>query len=172
VPETILLLSLLLHRAEGPEEFLQDLCDNRYGPEGALFWAAASASAEGIRPDADTLAACLAEQLAPLADLSVEPGARTLFEETDEGYLIEYAASSWTWTGPDGRVRRAEGPSRILWRDGEYYWLELPVMDRERSAGIGNRERMLSGLLFTAMILGFGVTAVLVARRGVPAGTG
>jgi len=158
---SLLLLAIVLHAAEGPEEFLNDLCGNRQGPEGALFWAQTRAPAEdGVPLDPDSLA----PRLSQLRDLSVEPGERTLFEETDHGYIIEYAESQWTWTASDGRVQRAEGLAGILWLDGDYYWLELPVIAPE-SPGISLRERLLAGLLFTGMILGMGVTAVFWARR-------
>ena len=158
---SLLLLSAILYSAEGPEQFLNDLCDNRQGPEGALFWSQTHAPAEdGIPIDPDSLA----PRLAQLRDLSVEPGERTLFEETDHGYIIEYDESQWTWTASDGRIQRAEGLTGILWLDGGYYWLELPVIGPE-SAGISLRERLVAGLLFTGMILGLGVTAIIWARK-------
>jgi hypothetical protein len=163
---SLLLLAVTLYAAEGPGEFLQDLCDHRYGPEGALFWSETHAPGEdGIPLDPDSLA----PRLAQLRDLSVEPGERTLFEETEDGYLIEYGESSWTWTGADGRLQRAEGLTGILWHDGGYYWMEVPVLI-SGSAGLGPRERMLAGLLFTGMILGLGVMAMIWARRRGPSG--
>jgi hypothetical protein len=163
---SLLLLAVTLHAADGPVEFLQDLCDNRYGPSGALFWSETHAPGEDGTPlDPDSLA----PRLAQLRDLSVDPGERTRFEETDTGYLIEYGESCWTWTGADGRLQRAEGLTCVLWRDGGYYWVELPVLV-SGSAGIGPRERILAGLLFTGMILGLGVTAMLWARRRCPTG--
>jgi hypothetical protein len=158
---SLLLLSAILYTADGPEAFLNDLCANRQGLEGALFWAQTHAPAEdGVPLDPDSLE----PRLAQLRELSVEPGERTLFEETDNGYIIEYGESRWTWTAADGRIQRAEGLTGILWLDGDYYWLELPVIAPE-SAGISLRERLLAGLLFTGMILGMGVTAVIWARK-------
>jgi hypothetical protein len=158
---SLLLLVVTLYTADGPEEFLKDLCSNRQGPEGALFWSQTHAPAEGGIPlDPDSLAPWLAQ----LRDLSVEPGERTLFEETENGYVIEYGESQWTWTAADGRVQRAEGLAGILWLEGDYYWLELPLFLSE-PPGISLRERLLAGLLFTGMILGIGVTAIIWARK-------
>lgn len=163
---SLLPLLLLMVSAEGPEQFLQDLCEHRYGAEGALFWAGSRSPGPGGEvADPDSLAILLE----PLRDLSVEPGPRTRFEDTGEGYLIEYGESRWTWTTPDGRVRTTEGLTCLLWRDGGYFWTEVPVLaDGAPSAGL--RERLLAGLLFTGLILGFGVLAVIWARRRRPAG--
>lgn len=157
----LLLLALVFHYAEGPEEFLQDLCDNRSGAAGALFWAESSTPGEDgsmVEPDS------LAPQLALLRDLSVEPGERTRFENTGDGYIIEYAGSRWTWTGSDGRIRDITGLTGISWSEGDYRWIDVPVLVSS-TGGIGPREKLLSGFLFTMIIIVFGVIVVVWARR-------
>ena len=157
----LLLIALTLHYAEGPEEFLQDLCDNRSGAAGALFWAENHLPGENgspAQPDS------LAPQLVLLRDLSVEPGERTRFENTGDGYVIEYAGSRWTWTGPDGRIRSTTGLTAVSWRGGDYRWIDLPVLFSS-SGGIGPRDKLLSGFLFTTIIIVFGVIVVIWARR-------
>ena len=157
----LLLLALILHYAEGPEEFLQDLCDNRSGAAGALFWAENRTPGEDgapVEPDS------LAPQLALLRDLSVEPGDRTLFENTGDGYIIEYAGSRWSWTGADGRIRSVTGLTVVSWREGDYRWIEVPMLVSS-TGRIGPREKLLSGFLFTTIIMVFGVIVVIWARR-------
>ena len=157
----LLLLSLVLHYAEGPEEFLQNLCDNRSGTAGALFWADNRAPMEDGSP---TEPDSLAPQLALLRDLSVEPGERTRFENTGDGYIIEYAESRWTWTGSDGRLRSTTGLTCISWHEGDYMWIKVPVLVSS-TGSIGPREKLLSGFLFTTIIIVFAVIVMIWARR-------
>jgi hypothetical protein len=146
-----------------PEQFLDSLCTNRTGLEGARFWIDSSWDGpEGALSDADSMRAFLEG----MTNLAVEVGSRDLGEVDQETgmYRVEYPSSMWTWMGSDGRMYRISGPSVVIWDRGRFYWETLPVMGVE-AAGVGITERFLTAIFFTVMILLFGVLLLVWARR-------
>lgn len=161
---SLLLVLTILSYADSPEDFLYQLCDNRSGTEGALFWSdMASAAVDSLLSHPDTLAM----RLSTMRDLSVEPGPRTLFETTENGYRVEFAESAWTWTGDDGRLHRVNGLTGIDWTAEGYRWYRI-IFLVSGSVSIGRKERMVTGLLVTVLILVFGAILLGWAKRKYP----
>jgi len=142
-----------------PEDFLNSLCDNRAGLQGARFWVESSWQ-EPIELDS------IAFLLNGFEDLSVEPGRRILSEidEVTGEYTVEYPESKWSWQGENNHAHRAVGISVVIWSDGHYYWKELPLFSGT-AADVGITERFITGLLFTVVLLVFGVLVLVWARR-------
>ncbi len=146
-----------------PEEFLDGLCEQIQGLEGARFWhESAWEDIEGSLSDPDSMRVFLEGRV----NLSVDPGHRILSEIDEETgrYRVEYPASIWTWSGEDGRMCRTAGPSVIIWSDGHFYWQTLPVIGG-RPAEIGMTERFLTGIFFTVIVLLFGMLLIIWAKR-------
>jgi hypothetical protein len=146
-----------------PEQFLDSLCTNRTGMEGARFWIESSWNGpEGALADADSMRLFLEG----MTGLSVELGSRDLGEVDRETgrYRVEYPSSVWSWKGQDGRMYRISGPSAVIWDQGRFYWDTLPVIGGE-AAGVGVAERFLTAILFTVLILMFGVLFLVWAKR-------
>lgn len=142
-----------------PEDFLNSLCDNRAGLQGARFWVESSWQ-EPIELDS------IAVLLNGFEHLSVEPGRRTLSEidEVTGEYTVEYPESKWSWQGENSSDCRVVGRSVVIWSDGHYYWKELPLFSGP-AAEIGITEKFITGLLFTVVLLVFGVLVLVWARR-------
>ncbi len=158
----LLFVVALLGYPESPVEFLDHLCENRSGPEGAIYWSDMAASCvDTLLSDPDSLGA----QLSSRMDLSVEPGIRTLFETTDDGYIVEYGESIWTWTAEDGRLHRINGVTGIEWTAIGYRWIRLPFLVSSISVSVGRKERLVTAVLFTILILVFGAIAVAWVKR-------
>jgi len=162
---SLLFLLALLGYPESPVEFLDHLCENRSGFEGAIYWSdMAASSVDTLLSDPDSLEV----QLSLKMDLSVEPGMRTLFETTDSGYIVEYGESVWTWTADDGRLHRLTGVTAIEWTAIGYRWTRLPFLasSGSGSVSVGRKERLVSAVLFTILILVFGAIALAWVKRG------
>ncbi len=142
-----------------PEEFLNSLCDNRIGLQGARYWVESSWQ-QSIELDS------IAFFLNDFDDLSVEPGRRILTEidEVTGEYTVEYPESKWSWQGENNQACRSVGKSVVVWSDGHYYWKELPLFSGS-AAEIGITEKFITGLLFTVVLLVFGVLVLVWARR-------
>jgi hypothetical protein len=159
----LLLLALCGSYTSTPESFLDSLCSNRHGLEGARFWL--STAWEQPDPplcDQDSMIAFLEG----LQDLSVELGPRELgdVDEVTGQYRVEYPRSIWTWRSSSGKMYRTAGPSAVIWCDGDFYWETLPVIGSE-AAGVGITEKFLTAIFFTVFILMFGVLFLVWARR-------
>ncbi len=155
------LFILFLLSVSTPEEFLQELCDNRIGIDGAIFWAThASAEVPNKYANPDSLLLLLTDK----EGLSVNPGSRTNFLNIDETFRIEFEESCWTWTDKEGARHRTEGLAIIECTRGNFTWVQIPVLTCG-SVSAGKKEKLVSGLLITILILVFTVISVSWAKR-------
>ncbi len=156
-----LLVCSILLAPSTPEEFLSELCSNSTGMAGAEFWAvSASIEVQQRLADPDSLYRLLLNK----DRLAVDPGPRTAFIDQGETFRVEFGESSWTWTDLNGSVSRKEGLSVVMVTDGEYSWSLIPVLE-EGSQNIGNRERLISGIILTFMVMVLAGVLVAWARR-------
>ncbi|OPL19051.1 MAG: hypothetical protein AVO35_12645 [Candidatus Aegiribacteria sp. MLS_C] len=144
-----------------PEEFLLELCENSSGRDGAEYWSEhASDEVQRRLADPDSLQVILDDR----HELSVDPGPRTAFVQEGDNFRIEFGRSSWTWRDLSGETNRKEGVTVVLVISGEYSWSSLPVLE-QTSLRIGNRERLMSGLILTFLLLTAAVVLVAWAKR-------
>ncbi len=145
---SLMILSILLTPST-PEGFLDELCENSSGMEGAEFWSShASIEVQSALADPDSLVIILGR----MQELTVNTGPRTAFEESDNTFRIEFGESIWTWIGPQGDLNRKEGLSVIICAQGNYTWLKIPVLE-SGSISVGGKERLISGILITFFLL-------------------
>jgi hypothetical protein len=159
------LLILLLGGSytSSPEDFLDSLCIQRQGLDGARFWLqSAWEDLEGPLSDTDSMRVFLES----LVNLSVDPGHRILsgVDESSGRYSVEYPGSVWTWKGADDRMYRTAGLSVIIWCDGHFYWQTLPVIGGQ-AVGVGLTERIITAIFFTIMLLIFGMLILIWVKR-------
>jgi len=156
---SLLIMYTIASYTSTPEDFLNSLCDNRTGLQGARFWVESSWQ-ESIELDS------IAVLLNGFEYLSVEPGRRILSEidEVTGEYTVEYPESRWSWRGEDNHDCRAVGRSVVVWSDGHFYWKELPLFSGS-AAEISITQKFITGLLFTVVLLVFGVLVLVWARR-------
>ncbi len=157
----ISLLIVFLFSASTPEEFLQELCEHRIGTDGAIFWSTHAASEVPDRyANPDSLLLLLADK----EELSVNPGSRTNFRNIDETFRIEFGESYWTWTDAEDTRHRTEGLAIIECTRGNYIWVQIPVLS-SRSVSAGRKQTLISGFLFTILILVFTAISIAWAKR-------
>ncbi len=156
----LLIFSIILTPAT-PEDFLNELCVNSRGTEGAGYWAShASSEVQNALHNPDSLAAFLGG----MRELSVNPGARTDFEDRGNTFLIEFGESRWTWKDSDGNYHRIDGPSIVICSQGSYAWSKLPVFSSGH-VSIGRKEKLVSGIMITFLILTFALILLIWANR-------
>lgn len=157
----LLLACSLILTPSTPEEFLLELCENSSGREGAEYWSAhASDEVQRRLADPDSLQVILDDR----QELSVDPGSRTAFVQEGDFFRVEFGQSSWTWRDLSGNTNRREGLTVVLVSRGNYSWSSVPVLE-QTSLRIGNRERLMSGLILTFLLLVAAVVLVAWARR-------
>ena len=157
----ISLFIVFLLSASTPEEFLQELCEHRIGTDGAIFWSThASAEVPDTYANPDSLLLLLADK----EGLSVNPGSRTNFLNIDESFRIEFRESCWTWADQEGALHRTEGLAVIECTQGNYTWVQIPVLS-SRSVSAGREQKLISGVLITILILIFTAISVGWAKR-------
>jgi hypothetical protein len=157
----MLLACSILLSPSTPEEFLDELCLYSAGEAGAQYWSEhASEEVQRRLADPDSLLILLRNK----NQLTVDPGPRTAFEEQGESFRVEFGESSWNWTDMDGNANRKEGLSVVMVTDGRYTWSLIPILE-EGSLVIGNRERLISGMMLTFVFLVVAVVLVAWARR-------
>ncbi len=145
---SIIICAILLTPST-PEGFLDELCENSTGMEGAEFWSThASMEVQSALADPDSLVIILDG----MQELTVSTGTRTAFEESENAFRIEFGESSWTWTDSNGSLHRIKGLTVVVCVQGNYTWSEIPVIS-SRSVSVGNRERLISGILITFLVL-------------------
>lgn len=155
------LFIIFLISAATPEEFLQELCENRMGSDGAIFWSThASAEVPDNYSDPDSLMLLLAD----MEGLSVDPGSRTGFLSIDETFRIEFGESYWTWTDREGKHHRTEGLAIIECVRSNYSWIQIPILSGT-SVSAGKKEKLVSGFLITILILIFTAISISWAKR-------
>lgn len=158
---SLLTLIIFLLSASTPEGFLQELCDNHYGTDGAIFWAThASSEVKEELADSDSLMLLLGN----INELSVTPGMRTDFENTGDAFRIEYAESFWTWTDSAGSLHRVDGLTSVECRYGDYTWIQIPVLSSE-STSISKNEKMIFGFLLSILLALFAIISLGWAKR-------
>ncbi|MCD4847882.1 MAG: hypothetical protein K8R76_06800 [Candidatus Aegiribacteria sp.] len=157
----ISLFIVFLLSASTPEEFLHELCDNQMGTDGAIFWSThASAEVPDRYANPDSLLLFLADK----EELSVNPGSRTNFLSIGETFRIEFGKSYWTWIDQEGSRHRTEGLAVIECTRGNYTWVQIPVLS-SRSVSAGKKQKLISGILITILILVFTAISVGWAKR-------
>jgi hypothetical protein len=156
----VLLVSILLSPSN-PEDFLNELCINSIGQEGAEYW---STHAHSAVPDAMASADSLFRFLQDRNQLAVDPGPRTAFVEEDNGFRVEFAQSEWTWTDESGNSAKKDGLSIVYVINGGYYWAELPLSD-SGSLIMGTKESLISGIMLTFLLMIVAGVLVAWARR-------
>lgn len=157
----LLLVCALLLAPATPEEFLVDLCENSSGAEGAAYWAShASSSVSRRLTDPDTLRAILTNR----QQLSVEPGPRTAFTQQNGSFRVEFEESRWSWTDRIGNQSRRDGLAVVLVTDGNYSWTAIPALE-EGSFMMGKKERLISGIMLTFLLMILAAVLIAWARR-------
>ncbi|RKZ09425.1 hypothetical protein DRQ25_06460 [Candidatus Fermentibacteria bacterium] len=145
---SIMICTILLTPST-PEGFVQELCENSIGIEGAQFWSSyASTQVQSALSDPDSLVMILNE----MQDLTVSTGIRTAFEDNENAFRIEFGESEWTWIDSNGSLHRITGLTVVVCSLGNYTWLEIPVLS-SRSVSVGRKERLISGILITFMLM-------------------
>ena len=143
----ILICSILL-TSSTPEDFLNELCENSSGMEGAEFWAShASMEVQSTFADPDSLA----NILWGIRELTVNTGMRTAFDERNNTFRIEFGESVWTWIDSDGNLNRKRGLSIVICSQGNYTWSEIPVLT-SGSVSIGRKEKLITGIMITFLL--------------------
>jgi len=156
----LLVLSILLTPST-PEDFLNELCVNSSGTEGAEYWAShASSEVQYALRDQDSLAIFLGD----IRELSVNTGIRTAFEDRGNTFRIEFGESRWSWHDSDGNYHRIDGSSVVICSQGSYAWSELPVF-ASGQISIGRKEKLISGIMITFLILTFALILLVWANR-------
>ena len=156
----MLICSILL-TASTPEQFLMELCENSTGTEGAEFWySRADSEVQSTLNDPDSLAQLLHGML----ELSVTPGSRTAFQDRGGRFIIEFGESRWTWHDSNGNLHRKDGLSIVVCSRGNYMWSEIPVLT-SGSISIGKKEKLISGIMITFLILIFAFIFIIWAKR-------
>ena len=144
----VLICSILLTPST-PEGFLNELCENSSGMEGAEFWSSyASVEVQSALADPDSLA----KLLGAMQELSVVTGTRTAFEASEDTFRIEFGESIWTWIDQGGNLHRKEGLSVIICSQGNYSWSAIPVLE-SGSISVGKKEKLISGIMITFLVL-------------------
>jgi len=132
-----------------PEGFIQELCENSSGIEGAQFWSSyASTQVQSALTDPDSLLMILSG----MQDLTVNIGIRTAFEESENAFRIEFGESKWTWIDSNGSLHRITGLTVVVCSLGNYTWSKIPILS-SRSISVGRKERLISGILITFMLM-------------------
>jgi len=158
--QLILAMALLLNPST-PEEFLDELC-LRSNQRDWEYWS--SAAFDDVSPELSDLA-FISEHLDERRDLTVDPGPRTDFQDLGSaGFRIEYEESVWTWVDGQGITNSKKGFSAVISNHGDYAWSDLAVL-HEGSARMGHRERMVSGILLTFVIMIIGGILLFWAKR-------
>lgn len=156
----LLVCSLLLAPAT-PEDFLLELCGNSSGTEGAEYWANHASSSVPLRlANTDTLHAILMNR----QQLSVDPGPRTAFVQQNGSFRVEFGQSRWSWTDRNENQSRRDGLAVVLVTDGNYTWSAIPALD-EGSFMMGDRERLISGIMLTFLLMILAAVLIAWARR-------
>ena len=156
-----LFICSLLLTASTPEDFLMELCDNSTGIEGAEFWySRADSEVQSALNDPDSLA----QLLYGMQELSVNTGARTAFQDKSGTFKIEFGESRWTWHDSSGNLHRKDGLSIVVCSQGNYMWSEIPVLT-SGSIIIGKKEKLISGIMITSLILTFAFILIIWAKR-------
>ena len=142
--------------AESPEALLDSLCAHSSGRGAVRYWQSC-ADPDGTAPpaQADTLRALLAT----CSDLSVEPGEDELGETGETFYVLIFPESRWSWTDGERTSRVARGRTEVVFRDGRFYWRNLPLSAGAEGANVSSSQRILMGMMFTGAIM---VVAFLV----------
>ena len=156
----LLTLSVMM-TVSTPEEFLTELCDSSSGPEGIEYWVDhASASVNPLVANPDSLSIILGT----MQELNVIPGDRTLFESDGDTFRIEFGGSKWTWTDRHGNQYMREGLTVVLCTGGIYSWSKIPALD-EVSASVGKREKLITGVILTFILIIFAFIILMWAKR-------
>jgi len=144
-----ILICAILMTPSTPEEFLHELCENSSGMAGAEFWSThASMEVQSALADPDSLVIILGG----MQELTVRTGTRTAFEESDNAFRIEFGESIWTWIDSYDNLNRKKGLSVIICSQGNYKWLIIPVLE-SGSVRVGNREKLITGILVTFLMM-------------------
>jgi len=156
----LMIFSIIL-TPSSPEDLLNELCENSRGMNGAEFWSAhASDEVQSSQSDPDSLL----QILDGMHDLTVAAGDRTSFEDRGNSFRIEFGNSVWTWFDENGRLNRTEGMAIVLCNTGTYSWMEIPVLT-SGSISIGPKERIVSGIMVTILVLIFASILLVWAKR-------
>lgn len=151
----------ILLTASTPEEFLMELCENSTGIEGAEFWYFhADSEVQSTLNDPDSLS----QLLYGMQELSVNTGARTAFQDRGGIFIIEFGESKWTWLDSNGNLHKKDGLSIVICSRGNYMWSEIPVLT-SGSISIGKKEKFISGIMITFLILTFAFILMIWAKR-------
>ncbi len=149
---------LLIFTIISPLEFLNNLCDNRSGTEGAQYWA--DHASVNVDISTDELTALLSE----MRDLSFDPGAQITETNTDDGLrIINYTGSVWTWTDNDGNICRSIGLTALSYEADNFCWIEIPFIRSGTASSEG--PGMFSGLIGTIGILFAAILILIWAKR-------
>ncbi|MEN8209715.1 MAG: hypothetical protein ABFR50_10755 [Candidatus Fermentibacteria bacterium] len=156
-----IMICTILMTPSTPEAFMHELCGNSCGMEGAEFWSShASSEVHSALADPDSLSIILGK----MQELTVDPGARTAFETYDSTFRIEFGESIWTWTDSNGGLNRIEGLTTVVCSRGIYSWSEIPAL-LTGSVNIGRKERLISGILITFLMLISAFVFLIWAKR-------
>lgn len=157
----VILLCVLALTPSTPEEFLRELCINSRGTAGAEYWSEhASSEVTDLLSDPDTLLTLLEN----MEDLSVEPGPRTDFGKEGDVFRVEFGESRWTWRDSHGNTGHARGLTVVTVTEGKFKWVKLPALEHS-AATIGIREKLISGVFLSFMLILSALLAVAWARR-------
>ena len=144
-----------------PEDFLMELCENTSAIEGTEFWISHASS--DVQPSlADPQ--FLRQILSGMQELSVNTGIRTAFHDRGNTFIIEFGESRWTWHDSNGNLHRKDGLSIVVCSRGNYMLSEIPVLT-SGSISIGKKEKLISGIMITFLILIFAFIFIIWAKR-------
>lgn len=156
-----MLICAILLDPSTPEDFLYELCENSSGMEGAEFWSShASMEVQSALADPDSLVTILGG----MRELTVNTGTRTAFDESENMFRIEFGESIWTWIDSDDNLHRKKGLSVVICSRGDYTWSDIPVLST-RSISIGRKEKLITGILITFLVLISTFILLVWARR-------
>ena len=145
----LIMICTILLTPSTPEGFIHELCENSSGIEGAEFWSSyASTEVQSVLTDPDSLVIILSG----IQDLTVSTGTRTAFEESENAFRIEFGESNWTWIDSNGSLHRITGLTVVVCSLGNYTWSKIPILS-SRSVSVGRRERLISGILITFILM-------------------
>ena len=157
---SIMICAILLTPST-PEGFIHELCENSSGMEGAEFWSThASMEVQSAHADPDSLVRILDR----MQELTVNTGTRTAFEESENEFRIEFGESEWTWIDSNGSLHRIKGLTVVVCSQGNYTWSEIPILAL-RSVSVSIRERLISGVLITLLVLISTLVYITWAKR-------
>ena len=157
---SIMICAILLNPST-PEDFLHELCENSSGMEGAEFWSSyASTEVQSVLTDPDSLVMILSG----MQDLTVSTGTRTAFEERENAFRIEFGESNWTWIDSNSSLHRITGLTVVVCSLGNYTWSKIPILS-SRSVSVGRKERLISGIMITFLLMISTLILLIWARR-------